>query len=372
MRRRLTTSTLESSAITAAATKSRRPYRRRKRQTTSHSTGGIVVFAIIFFFAGAFLFQTATYIYRRHHYFLGCPEAAIFTRRPKFSSSNEKRRTIRNSVTGGRYVGSDSSSTPKLHYLTAKFGPPGNTEIPKQVSSHVESILSQRLFTLDEVKSYTTIPQFLLDDPDYKRHLQFYLTDNHSDRSSRGGGYWFWKPNLIYHHLQHDMQDGDYLIYTDADRVDFLSWLAYLLETMQERNADLVLEQMQFKEKEWTKGDIYSYFNDNASQQQQQQAPMMPDADESLQYNGSLIILQKNAATVQFVSDWIEVVKNYHLLSDEPSIAPNAKGFKENRHDQSLVSMLIKYNSDYMERGKEAMVWDCLGDWVTYTFRIKE
>mmetsp|Transcript_8231 Transcript_8231/g.10132 ORF Transcript_8231/g.10132 Transcript_8231/m.10132 type:complete len:359 (-) Transcript_8231:220-1296(-) len=321
------------------------------RRPTFRST----VCAMIFIVTCGTLFPAAKYIYRRYYYFLGCPEKAIFIRRPRFFA---EKRTTRNGVSND-----GDTVTPSLLYLTAKFAAPGNVVIPKEVSNHVQSIMSKGLFRPEEVRSYSTFPQFIRDDPVWKRHLQFYFNDP-TDASRRGGGYWFWKPALIYHHLLHEIDEGDYLIYSDSDRVDFMSWLAYLLETMQERGADLALEQMSFEEGMWTKGDVYSYFNVSQSQ--------LPYSDESFQYSGNFIVVRKNKAIIQFFKDWREAATKYYLLSDDPSYAPNPQGFIENRHDQSLMSMLVKYHPRYRERGKEVMVWECLSDWTTYTFRMED
>ena len=274
------------------------------------------------------------WIYRRHHYFFGCPEKSLFIRRPTFSRSR---------------------STPKLLYLTGKFGTPENTVIPNEVSTHIASMMRLGPFRADEVQAYSHFPSFLLNDSTWDRHLQFYVSGR---GPRRGGGFWFWKPAIIDFHLS-DLKDGDFLIYADPDRVDFLSWLPLLLETMQERDSNLALEQMPYKEKQWTKGDIYSYFN----------VSEIPDEDETFQYNGSLIVVRKNAATVQFIKDWLTAASDYHLLSDERSIARNAEGFEENRHDQSLLSMLLKQK--YLEEGKKRAGWDCLTVWKTFTFQLK-
>merc|ERR1712226_1160478 len=37
-----------------------------------------------------------------------------------------------------------------------------------------------------------------------------------------------------------------------------------------------------------------------------------------------------------------ELMADLHLVNDDPSIVPNSPIFKENRHDQTILSMLLK------------------------------
>jgi hypothetical protein len=129
---------------------------------------------------------------------------------------------------------------------------------------------------------------------------------------------------------------------------------------MVERDADLSLEQMSWAEREWTKGDIYDRLCPE----------ILPYYDTVPQYSGSFIAIRKNLKTVEFVTDWMETAKNYHLISDEKSNTLKYHGFRENRHDQSLLSMLIRCSYD--ERNKTEFEWTCLGDWTTYTFQLHE
>jgi len=46
--------------------------------------------------------------------------------------------------------------------------------------------------------------------------------------------------------------------------------------------------------------------------------------------------------TRDLVNEWYSVACKYNLIDDSPSIKPNAEGFKEHRHDQSIFSLLTK------------------------------
>lgn len=56
--------------------------------------------------------------------------------------------------------------------------------------------------------------------------------------------------------------------------------------------------------------------------------------------------MRKTPTTIRFVEEYYDLCHNhFNLITDEPSIEPNAPDFIENRHDQSAFSCLVKqYN----------------------------
>jgi len=76
---------------------------------------------------------------------------------------------------------------------------------------------------------------------------------------------------------------------------------------------------------------------------------------------------------MQFVNEWADSMKNYHLVSDEPSnSAPDLAGYwQSHRHDQSMLSMMLKYKfGDGLEKKAFKHELVTLGDWTQFTFRI--
>ena len=51
----------------------------------------------------------------------------------------------------------------------------------------------------------------------------------------------------------------------------------------------------------------------------------------------------------------VDLNSDFHLISDEKSIAQNAPYFKENRHDQAILSLLLKANSPEVEEVPECL-----------------
>ena len=66
---------------------------------------------------------------------------------------------------------------------------------------------------------------------------------------------------------------------------------------------------------------------------------------EDLNTNANMataFIIRKCQKSVDIVNEWYKNVSCYHLLDDSKSIAENHPKFRENRHDQSILSLLLK------------------------------
>ena len=163
--------------------------------------------------------------------------------------------------------------------------------------------------------------------------------------SRRGYGYWSWKPAVIQAVLD-KIQFGDILFYADAGchlnargESRFLTyvdraikhdiWVTQLDETMNDLN--------------YTKRDTVSLF---------EKYNLDFNALRSGQIQPGVIILIKNEYTSWIISQWNEMmsVKNIHYFDDSPSILPNDPSFIENRHDQSLFSLLLKCHHFYPDK----------------------
>jgi hypothetical protein len=91
--------------------------------------------------------------------------------------------------------------------------------------------------------------------------------------------------------------------------------------------------QFLFQEYVWTKRD----------------ALIIMDVDQPTFYNSSAgvasyIILRKSLMSMTFVSEWLTYAQDRRVLTDDGNVlsAPNYDGFKEHRHDQSILGLLAK------------------------------
>jgi len=156
----------------------------------------------------------------------------------------------------------------------------------------------------------------------------------------RGGGYWLWKPYII-HKTLNNMNNGDILVYCDAGCVinNNDNTKEKFIEIFNDLNNDrynMLLNVYGDNEKMWSKGEALKYHG-------------VYNNDKILnegQYEGGRIILIKNDITMEIINKWWETAKNQpQLFDDSKSIIPNKKEFKENRHDQTNISILCKLNN---------------------------
>jgi GR25 family glycosyltransferase involved in LPS biosynthesis len=150
----------------------------------------------------------------------------------------------------------------------------------------------------------------------------------------RGGGLWLWKPYFILKTLN-TMNENDILVYLDCDMY-FISPIDKYIDFMKDKSMMITQIEDVHLEKKYTKMDIFVELKCENNK----------EITDTAQLTTSPSIWKKTQNTIDFVKLWLEYCQNYHLLSDEPSNAPNFSEFIDNRHDQSLLSSLAKLNKD--------------------------
>lgn len=153
----------------------------------------------------------------------------------------------------------------------------------------------------------------------------------------RGYGYWVWKPEIISQAIT-QVEFGDLVLYADAgchlnkNGVDILK--SYC-EKLAASDAFVAAFQLsgEYLEQSWTKGDLLDYFGVRKKE----------SISETPQIAATAIIVKKTSKLINFLSDWLKVYRtNLNLVDDSQSISSNHETFKENRHDQSIFSILCK------------------------------
>tara|TARA_Y100001970_G_scaffold279608_1_gene387250 strand:- start:3709 stop:4587 length:879 start_codon:yes stop_codon:yes gene_type:complete len=201
-------------------------------------------------------------------------------------------------------------------------------------------------------KYYTDIKIFSSNDLD--EHTKSFIDDIIKKNGKRGFGYWYWKPCLILKILK-ELKDNDIVHYLDIgchiniNNEKFKSYISLLDSNFKglmafqyyplKNNDDITnINFPKREEYKFTKADLLNYFG-------------YLDNDEiikSPQYWAGSFFIKKNDFCINFLESWIDIFKNnFNLVNDSPSIKKNYPGFIENRHDQSIFSLLCKKNSIY-------------------------
>ena len=169
--------------------------------------------------------------------------------------------------------------------------------------------------------------------------------------NKRGYGYWFWKPYLILKIFK-NMNEGDILHYADVGchinangfkrfnkyikilNKDKKGILAFQYYPLKNKNLDKVIFP-QRQEYKYTKADLLNFFDCKNKKK----------ITETNQFWAGSFFMKKNSFSKVFLKKWLKIFeKNYELIDDSPSKIKNHIDFIENRHDQSVFSLLCKVN----------------------------
>jgi hypothetical protein len=97
---------------------------------------------------------------------------------------------------------------------------------------------------------------------------------------------------------------------------------------------------------------------------------------DSGQLVGGIFIIRRCEHTINIVNKWYEGCCNYHLIDDSPSNITNDESFIENRHDQSIFSIIRKKYGTEMTETDETYFgadWNTSGyDFPFWAKRLRE
>ena len=153
----------------------------------------------------------------------------------------------------------------------------------------------------------------------------------------RGGGYWIWKYFILSKRME-EIEEGDFLIYLDAGcSINIKGKKRYLeyLEMLNNSKYGIILFQHKLmrREREWTVKEIFNYFK----------VDINSDIAKSNQTQGGVLIMKKNKHSLSILDKYKEVLEsNPKLITDYYNKQNQIPQFIENRHDQSLLSVIGK------------------------------
>lgn len=170
------------------------------------------------------------------------------------------------------------------------------------------------------------------------------------EANKRGRGYWIWKPHIILHSLSH-MNDGDILVYADAGcsiKASGAERFRKYLEVISTTPQGILAFSSEHSMYKWTKMDTVKALG----------------AESILHMNGVIatsLIIRKCDASLRIIKQWMSYCERYELLDDSPSVTANHPDFIEHRHDQSILSLLLRLHGCYVTLDNETWTyphWD--------------
>lgn len=209
----------------------------------------------------------------------------------------------------------------KYHFIT--FATP---DFMRYAEENVKSAL--------EIGGFDTAKIYTMDDID----TYFKAKNTHILNKTRGSGYWLWKPYIIFMKLL-EIDENDIICYNDSKYIWTVNVRKLENDILSNKNIGVYTNKPNegnHLEKQLTKGDAFLLMN----------IPNNSYGNEiknSAQAWAGFILLRKSFNPIRFVSEWLTYSQDYRIITDSPSvIVKNDPSFFENRHDQTILSLLCK------------------------------
>lgn len=213
------------------------------------------------------------------------------------------------------------------------------------VSSTVEATkqrfqqaVTSHIHNREDAVFYSQPPDFILKDARWKKQHLLFLSDAQHASKIGGGGFGFWKPLVMLHYLEEEMDEGDFCVFSDWDNsheeltlpVDkYASSVARIVEDMdrEELNFAAFLDD-RVQQGSYVKQTVQqSFCEDN------QINPM------NHPYWSGLVIARNTPASRQLLQQWVTAMSNYDMLTNEAPTPGTV--FKEQRVDFIFPSLLL-------------------------------
>lgn len=154
-------------------------------------------------------------------------------------------------------------------------------------------------------------------------------------KQPRGAGYWIWKFDIIKNHLT-KLANNDILIYLDAGcsiNSNGKKRFDEYIEMLNNSNETIISFQMNHIEYKYTTKEIFNYFNMDVND----------NNGNCGQFMATVLIMKNTEKMMKIIDECINVLRTNHLLvTDHYNKIKQYSKFKDNRHDQSILSLARK------------------------------
>ena len=231
------------------------------------------------------------------------------------------------------------NKTPNIHFIT--YG-----------DDNFKKSKARILKEAEEFGEFTTIRGYGPEDLDdnFKEKYKDIL------KESRIAGYGIWRPYIIKEKLN-TINDNDILIYLDAgcsiningknrfyDYINMFNNTDKGIISIQHINGDE--GHLHLEEKYWTTKEIFNYFK----------IELNSNISTSGQFLDGILIMKKNKHLINIINIWNKVINdNVLLFTDYYNNVNQEKYFIENRHEQSILSMIRKIYGSIVLKSDEVL-----------------
>lgn len=169
----------------------------------------------------------------------------------------------------------------------------------------------------------------------YSNELLPNLFQKYTRQYERGGGYWLWKPYILFDALS-KVDEGDIIVYADAGctLLKHTDWEDYFRIL---KRKDAIFFITKGKNKKWCKREVFTFFNPNNC--------LWRNAN---QIQATFFIIKKTKSN-EVVERWYQLATTHpHLFVDinEKERFRENPSVKEHRHDQAVLTGCICMSKD--------------------------
>jgi len=180
-----------------------------------------------------------------------------------------------------------------------------------------------------DVGLFDKVYQFRYDDIDleFKNTNKFILSQN------RGAGYWLWKYYFAVKLLNDDtIKEGDYIFYADSGS-HFIDSIDKIIDVMERDKTPIITFRQNHLAYIWTKRDMFLLMDADT-----------PKFTHTGQRVGGWFLFKKDDFNRKFFKECLAYSCDPRILTDIPNQLgiPNYPGFRDHRHDESLISIMSK------------------------------
>lgn len=151
--------------------------------------------------------------------------------------------------------------------------------------------------------------------------------------AKKGNGFYLWKPYFL-NKAYKKLEDGDYLIYTDAGSI-YINKIQYLIDCMEKEEMDIMTFSLEKEmlERKYNKRDAFVLMGCD-----------IPEYANTPQSIGGYVVLKKSPFVEKFLKEDLEYAQDPRIITEQENTQgkPNYPDFVVHRHDQAVWSLMVK------------------------------
>jgi hypothetical protein len=164
----------------------------------------------------------------------------------------------------------------------------------------------------------------------------------------RGGGYWIWKLDIIKQTMS-QINENDFIVYLDSgcnlNKKGLKRFHEYINLFNNNDYGILSFQMTHLAEKKWTTQQIFNYFDIDENN----------SIKETGQYHNTVTIMRKNNHLRKYIEEFEKCLEfDKWLITDKYNRMNKNPYFNDNRHDQSISSIIRKKIGSIVIEGDES------------------